>query len=274
MCTKINPAFSEKVVMKVNRLDFLKPHIEYCAGESQMLDLSVQSTPSNNYNITWKNGSSTLSTANSDQMNITNANSGFVDFTINYGVGCVKHDTVNITVNPLPIASVSVDKDTIRYGRAVQLDATVQNPTNEHVWSPLTVSDPSKLNPTAVITEPTLFSLLVTDQKGCTTTKSVMVNLVDECNPDYIYAPNAFTPNRDGINDCFGLLDPTVSTDFHMAIFNRWGERMYETYDVTQCWDGTYKGVDALMDTYSFIISYRCYNGVYVEKHGILVLFR
>lgn len=57
--------------------------------------------------------------------------------------------------------------------------------------------------------------------------------------------PNAFSPNGDGINDIYRAKQPDgykSIVEFHAYIFNRWGQKLYEWTDVTQGWDGTYKG--------------------------------
>ncbi len=59
-----------------------------------------------------------------------------------------------------------------------------------------------------------------------------------------IYMPNSFSPNGDGINDCYrGYLSPRVEVPyFILKIFDRWGELVFETSDPEGCWDGIFKG--------------------------------
>lgn len=58
----------------------------------------------------------------------------------------------------------------------------------------------------------------------------------------YLYVPDAFTPNDDGINDTM-LTVPVFVKDYHLKIFNSWGEMLWETYDKHVFWNGTWKGV-------------------------------
>jgi gliding motility-associated-like protein len=129
-------------------------------------------------------------------------------------------------------------------------------------------------DPDAIITAPSWFNVLATDIYGCRKTDSLFVDMIDECFTDFVFVPNGFSPNRDGINDCFGVLYTPPMTEFKLVIFDRWGEKMFESNDVTQCWDGTYKGVDALMDGYSFVVGFRCYNGKFIMKKGIVTIVR
>ena len=86
--------------------------------------------------------------------------------------------------------------------------------------------------------------------------------------------PDGFSPNRDGINDCFAIVSPPRLSDFKMTIFNRWGEKVFETNDKDVCWDGTFKGADAMIDSYPYLISFKCYNGTHLSKKGLVSVIR
>ncbi len=59
-----------------------------------------------------------------------------------------------------------------------------------------------------------------------------------------VYVPNVFSPNDDGINDCFrGYVDPNFEVlGYEMKIFDRWGDLIFETDEIDGCWDGTFRG--------------------------------
>jgi len=71
------------------------------------------------------------------------------------------------------------------------------------------------------------------------------------------YLPNAFTPNGDGLNDEF---KPVQRYDlvkrYHLYIYNRWGQFIFETSDINTGWDGTYKGKPAEQGAYVYKIVY------------------
>jgi gliding motility-associated-like protein len=75
-----------------------------------------------------------------------------------------------------------------------------------------------------------------------------------------VYVPSAFTPNDDGTNDMFKAIGMDVK-DFSMIIFNRWGEKIFETKDINQGWDGTYKGVPSPVGLYIWQIEANDNNG-------------
>ncbi|GAB4244508.1 MAG: hypothetical protein Kow0027_04290 [Saprospiraceae bacterium] len=68
-----------------------------------------------------------------------------------------------------------------------------------------------------------------------------------------VYVPNAFSPNNDGINDCFrGHVEPGLEVlAYEMKIFDRWGDLIFETTEIDGCWDGTFKG--KVMDPAVFV---------------------
>src|SRR5438874_7649950 len=56
-----------------------------------------------------------------------------------------------------------------------------------------------------------------------------------------LFIPNAFTPNNDGINDYFGVNGEGLQ-NFHILIYNRWGQVIFESTNPHATWDGTFKG--------------------------------
>ena len=69
-----------------------------------------------------------------------------------------------------------------------------------------------------------------------------------------LYVPNAFTPNGDGLNDVFMPVGSGIS-DYQLLIYNRWGEKLFESASLLVGWDGLYKGEAAKMDTYNWKIT-------------------
>lgn len=70
-----------------------------------------------------------------------------------------------------------------------------------------------------------------------------------------IYVPNAFTPDGDLINDVFFAQGKALnSQDYHMMIFDRWGNLVFESFAPETYWDGTYKGQPAVQDVYTWKI--------------------
>jgi gliding motility-associated-like protein len=71
----------------------------------------------------------------------------------------------------------------------------------------------------------------------------------------YFYFPSAFTPNGDGLNDIFRPTGNDI-VDFHLMVFDRWGQMLFETYDPGLGWDGKSNGQYAEPGIYTYVATY------------------
>ena len=119
---------------------------------------------------------------------------------------------------------------------------------------------------------PGLFYVTVT-RKSCSITDSVLVKACSE-----VWVPNAFSPNNDGINDYFIIQNTDDLTEFHLTIYNRWGERVFYTDNPNIYWDGNYEGSRCPVGVYHYVIEYLGTGNVLLEKegkkYGQITLFR
>lgn len=74
-----------------------------------------------------------------------------------------------------------------------------------------------------------------------------------DCN---VYIPNAFTPDGGQYNNTFSVVSDCTFEEYRLLIFNRWGQVIFESFDVTESWDGTYKGRIVQDGTYTWKLSY------------------
>ena len=93
----------------------------------------------------------------------------------------------------------------------------------------------------------------VIDLLGCPHSDTVKVIALDE--EAQVFAPNAFTPDGDGVNDQFQIAG-FGERDVHFTIFNRWGERLWESTTVDNGWDGQYNGKPVKNDVYVYQLKY------------------
>ena len=90
---------------------------------------------------------------------------------------------------------------------------------------------------------------------GCYDTLSnYPVKVIKEGN---VFIPNTFTPNGDGKNDVLKVRGPSYQ-EFYFAIYNRFGEMVFETTDVLQGWDGTFKGNASDPGVYGYYLKAKC----------------
>lgn len=117
-----------------------------------------------------------------------------------------------------------------------------------------------------------LVRLIAKNTNGCKDTTFTEI----EIDPEYhFYIPNAFTPDNDGNNDIFTTVGEEIE-EFTMMIYNRWGELIYETYDLNSGWDGTTKGGEtlAMEGVYVYKIKLRDWEGLYHNFTGKVTLIK
>ena len=114
--------------------------------------------------------------------------------------------------------------------------------------------------------------LRVTDSNGCTNKNYVTVD-TKECKNE-IYFPSAFTPNGDGHNDLFEPKVLGTMEQFHLLIYNRWGQKVYETNDWQKGWDGYTNGIVQDSETFIWIASYKLQNKAATTAKGTITLIK
>lgn len=106
---------------------------------------------------------------------------------------------------------------------------------------------------------------------GCDSIRTVNLTVKNNCG---IYIPNTFTPNKDGLNDLF---KPTINLAFQkyrFIIFNRYGEKVFETNEYGRGWDGTYKRKNQPTGSYVYGITFTHASGWKSENNGTVLLIR
>lgn len=88
-----------------------------------------------------------------------------------------------------------------------------------------------------------------------------------------IDVPNAFSPNNDGMNDILYAYGQDVTT-MVFRVYNRWGQKVFETTDINTGWDGTFKGVMQEMEVYAWTLSANFTNGESITKQGNVTLLK
>jgi gliding motility-associated-like protein len=122
------------------------------------------------------------------------------------------------------------------------------------------------------ITLPGQYWLQVTDVNGCTAKEYVNISPKDCINA--IYFPNAFTPNNDGVNDTYEPKVYGILLKFHLVIYNRFGQKIFETYDHSKAWDGTLKNATQDSEVFSWYSEYQFKNEPSKTRKGVVTLIR
>lgn len=112
--------------------------------------------------------------------------------------------------------------------------------------------------------------LYIENRGGCRDSFSVDVCVDDSV---YVVIPTAFSPGVDGVNDFYHVRTAGV-TDFYMAVFNRWGEMVFQTEDKDFEWDGSYMGKPMPMGIYPYYIKYKGKKTVRQQTKGTIQILR
>ncbi len=188
------------------------------------------------------------------------------------GVCFTASATAVVTVNPLPTITTEAQVIVLA-GSETQLQASSNIPGATYLWSPATgLSCVTCADPLANPTQPTTYTVTVTDTMGCRADAEVRLDFL--CTEDGIYVPNAFTPNGDNKNDVFKIRGYGVSYISIFRVYSRWGELMFETTDISQGWDGTFKGEAQFPAVYVYYIEGICTNNQKIVKQGNVTLIR
>lgn len=179
--------------------------------------------------------------------------------------------TVNLTVHPLPSVQPTKSNDIDCMTGTARLTASGGTLYN---WTPsVSLSSSSVPNPVASPTESTMYYIKVTTSQGCVAQDSILVNVnLGDAGKGYL-VPSAFTPNRDGLNDCFGVRSWGQVSELRLSVFNRWGQLIFYTENPNLCWDGTYAGKELGTEVFVYVIQAKTLCGPVIRK-GTVTLIR
>lgn len=225
-----------------------------CEGETTILSASGIG------NLLWDNGA----TANSIYINPVTTSTYFVSASNSCGTAS---DSLTINVNPLPIISTSNDTS-ILLGSSALLNASG---AISYVWLP--PSGLSCLNcasPAASPQSTTTYSVTGTDSNGCSKTNTVIISVDSEFE---IFVPDIFSPNNDGQNDVLFVRGYGIK-EINFVIYDRLGEKIFETNDQNKGWDGSYKGTPLNNAVFVYYLSASSINGKTVKTKGDITLIR
>ena len=235
-----------------------------CRGDTAWLQ-AVPTLGWNGYQYAWSTGSA------SDLIGVSPVNNTIYDLVVTDGCGITATDQVGVGVNA-PLAAFSYTGSVYVTNFPIQFLDQSQGAT---LWSwdfgfPDLTSD--EQYPVIAYPGDGLFTVMlaIEDALGCvdTTMRTIFIN------PEFqFYAPNAFTPDGDGVNDLFGGSGVGIDT-YSMSIFNRWGELIYETDDPNKPWDGTVDGTDCPQGVYVYLFRLQAIAGEVKEYRGHVTLLR
>lgn len=185
--------------------------------------------------------------------------------------GC--KDTITVSVITYTIPTASAGSDTIiNPGSSIQLLATGGN---NYLWSPsINLSCSNCFNPIASPDVSTLYCVEVVSVDGCRDTDCINITIAADCGE--IYVPNAFSPgvSSASIENQKQCVYGKCIQSMTFSIYTRWGEKVFETTDQQNCWDGNFNGSPANSGVYIWTLKAQLLDGTTINKNGDLTLFR
>lgn len=207
------------------------------------------------YTFDWNTGQNGVTGGTS--ITIANLAAGNYSVTITDGNGCRKITSAEIaTSNPGNIDLAPVRQTITEGGRvAFKVSGGVA-----YSWAPaagLSCTDCD--NPEAAPISTTTYTVTATDINGCTITAMITINVKPPCIDDdaAVFIANIFSPNNDGKNDIL-YIEGNGLTNIYWAIYDRWGNLLFETIDQSRGWDGTKNGHPMENGTYVYYLKGIC----------------
>ena len=219
-----------------------------CTGQfASIMSIAVGNQPPIDYQWIYPNGD----TSSNDPLffSVSSSDAGLYTLLATDRMGCTDQKSIELIVSDIPVAAFH-GTDTLEMYQGDVLDAG--SGLASYRWN---TGDTTN---SVVVDNEGVYSLEMTSQAGCTGSDSVYVKLKEDEKPPEpntgIFVPNAFSPNGDGVNDVFVMkYDGFSIFDFRISIFDRWGEEIFQSDDISRGWDGKKNGND-------------CPGGVYVYK--------
>ncbi len=269
MCQK---SFSQKninVIPPINA-DFLSSDTVICWGSCiNFTNISTGSITSWNWTF---QGATTSSSSVQNPSNICYPASGTFMVKLIVSNGSNSDTVVKPITVITPFVSAGIDV-TITAGSNTTLNATGN--VTSYTWSPAGgLSNINLSNPIANPNTTTTYFVTGRDNNNCIASSSVTVfvtNVEIPCGDTFV--PTAFSPNNDGENELECVMGTCIDV-LNFSIYDRWGEKVFETKDQTQCWDGQLLG--KLMDSGVFVyhLTATLKNGDKINKKGNINLIR
>ena len=171
-------------------------------------------------------------------------------FTVTDNIGCTATDSVQINLNPIPFITITKSNDIDCTIPTTQLHATG---ALQYSWVPAaTLNNSLVSNPIASPRVTTTYTVTGSNNTGCISTDTVTVKVNHNGG---LELPNSFTPNADGLNDCFGIKYPSGVQNLTFIIYNYTGQKVFETNNPFACWDGTFKRKKADPGNYVYYLN-------------------
>lgn len=232
-----------------------------CAGDLTTLS-AASSNPAITFTYVWTPDSIIQGSNVGTTVSVLPTITQYVYVTASTNTGCVVEDSIEIFVGNIPsgLVQASASEYLVAEGSNVTLIGAPDG--YSYSWTPTNgLTNPNAQNTNAFIEESTIYTLSVTDGI-CTKSDTTFVKTFTFiCGEPFIFIPNAFSPNNDQENDVLYVRGALIK-EMVFRVYDRLGEMVFESFDRSQGWDGTFRGKLLDPDTYDYYLKVTCVDDV------------
>jgi gliding motility-associated-like protein len=198
----------------------------------------------------------------------TYISSGTYSDTLTNSNGCDSIINTNLTINPTPLVTlIIVDDNCAESIGSINTNIITGTPPITYNWN-------NGSNDSILTNLPTgTYTLSIIDSNGCINIANTTLNDLEIDCAFFTYIPNGFTPNNDGNNDVLYVRGKGIAS-LYLSIYNRWGNKIFDTTKITEGWDGKYKGQDQDQGVFVYVLNVTSTTGKQVKKSGNVSLIR
>jgi gliding motility-associated-like protein len=226
---------------------------EICAGDC--ITINNTSIGGTSYTWTFNGGTPSSSTAQNPGPICFNAAGTYsIDLVVANANGSDNFSS-SIIVNALPSLDIGNDV-TILLGDSVQLN--IGGAAGNYTWTPAThLSCNTCSSPFASPTSDIMYTATFEDANGCINSDAINITVTDSSQTDNVIGlPSAFSPNGDGFNEVFIVRGSGIEK-MQLLIYNKYGQKVFESTDQTIGWDGTLDGKALNAGVFAYILTYK-----------------
>lgn len=175
--------------------------------------------------------------------------------------------STQISIDPDPIVRLPefIEDTIVCIGTTLKIDAVVPSATT-YQWSDGLIYSYREIKESG--------QFMVKAYNACSNDQKSFTVSFEEC-PCDVFAPSAFTPNNDGLNDDFKPLTECFAKDYQFKIYNRYGNIVFSTSELNKGWDGDFKNMPSPTAVYVWTLQYRNpNNNKLFMKQGTVTLIR
>lgn len=246
-----------------------RPAVVQAAGNQCNKTATLQLNPAGLYKATdlqWYKNSVPIAGAYGDTLHVATAGQGWYQCRVQNDSICVLTDSFGVfwQYRP-PIDFLGKGDTTVCFTDSILLKANAG-------FGAIYLWQDGSTQPTLKVTKPGNYHVTITNACGVTTL-SKKIDFTT-CT-DSLLIPTAFTPNGDGKNDEFKpVYYYTIGNQYNIIIFNRFGQLLFTSNNISKGWDGTYKGILQPAGTYIYQVTYKRRNDKTYYTKGTVTLIK